>query len=280
MSSQKSDQSNFTNSMSSYCSILRDICQEEKATITWLSNGYLGVIEKNGCIGRVMGHKFDLNSVVASLTADDKYATFDVLRTHGIPVAEHALIYEFQNHADFAEGRNSLEYAEQYLRNHDNHIVIKPNNGSLGAKVFQIKTASELEPALAQVFYQATSASMCPYYEIQYEYRVIVLDGETRLIYGKTRSDDWRFNLCRGAQSFKVEDFGLRNELAQTALVATKAIGLRFCSVDIINTIDNEHLVLEVNSGVMIEKYLQQHPEDYTLVKEIYHDAVRKMLNI
>ncbi len=280
MSSQKSDQSSFINSMSSYCIILEDICQEEKATIAWLSNSYLGIIEKNGRVGRVMGHKFDLNPAVASLTADDKYATFDVLRTHGIPVAEHALIYEFRNHADFAEGCNSLDYAEQYLCNHDNHIVIKPNNGSLGAKVFQVKTVSELEPALARVFYQATSASMCPYYEIQHEYRIIVLDGEARLIYGKTRGDDWRFNLCRGAQSFKVEDSGLRNELEQTALAAAKAIGLRFCSVDIINTIDGEYLVLEVNSGVMIEKYLQQHPEDYALVKEIYRDAVRKMLNI
>ena len=42
-----------------------------------------------------------------------------------IPVIEHAPLYEPGDLERHAENRNSLDYVETYLAEHDNHIVIK-----------------------------------------------------------------------------------------------------------------------------------------------------------
>lgn len=275
-STPKAHPGQFGRGLSFYSSILKDICQEEKAKITWLSNDYLGIMEKNGRKCRIMWNKYDLNSAVAAAIADDKFATYEVLKAAGVPVIEHALLYELDDPHPFAEGYNSLDYVREYFRAQGGRIVMKPNNGASGVGVSLVTQESDIEPALKVVFWHAVSASMCPFYEVRYEYRLILLDGTVRLAYRKTRGEDWRFNLCHGALAEKLHNVELEKQLAEIARQAAQAIGLRFCSVDISETISGERLVMEVNSHVTAEHYLQQHPEDYALVKEFYHDAVRK----
>lgn len=277
LANEKPNHSHFGNGLSFYCSILDEICQEEDIKIQWLSNDWLALLEKNGQRKFIMGHKFDLNPAIAGAIADDKYATFDVLRQAKIPVIEHALLYEPSNLEQHAEGRNSLDYVEKYLAEHDDHIVIKPNNGARGINVFQITAPDQIPPALKRVFHQSYSASMCPFYDMSHEYRVILLDGEARLVIDKIRGKDWRFNLQQGARSVDVEDEGLRRCLVELARQAAGALGLRFCSVDIIETAEHERLVMEINSGVMTEHYLEQHPDKYAEIKQIYWDAVKRM---
>ena len=262
-----------------YYDILNDICQESGIKILWLSNNWLAVLEKDDVRKLVMGHKFDLNSAVASATADDKYATFEVLRQAKLPIIQHALLYEPGNMAHFVEGRNSLDYIKNYLIEHSNHIVIKPNNGTCGTNVLQIRKPEEILPAIEKIFHQSYSASMCPFYEVLHEYRVVLLDEEARLVYKKERGEDWRFNLQKGARAVKVSDQALKENLGALAKRAAKALGLRFCSVDIIETTSREWLIMEVNSGVMIERYLRQNPAEYAKVRQIYADAVKKMFD-
>lgn len=277
LANEKPNHSHFGNGLSFYCSILDEICQEEDIKIQWLSNNWLALLEKNGQHKFIMGHKFDINSAIAAAIADDKYATFDVLRQAKIPVIEHALLYEPGDLERHAENHNSLDYVETYLAEHDNHIVIKPNNGARGINVFQIITPDQIPPVLKKIFHQSYSASMCPFYDILREFRVILLDNEARLVYDKVRGKDWRFNLQQGARAVDVEDEGLRRYLVELAQRAARALGLRFCSVDIIETAEHERLVMEINSGVMTEHYLEQHPDKYDKVKHIYRDAVRAM---
>lgn len=266
----------FGNGLSQYTKILNEICLAEGIEITWVSNHWTAILEKAHERHFIMGHKFDLNPGVAELIADDKFATFEVLTHSLVPVAEHALLYSADNTEAYARHYQSDDYLKQYLAQHGT-IVLKPNNGARGINVFRVKNFDEAKAALAKIFYQCESASMCPYYEILREYRLIMLDGEERLAYAKERGEDWRFNLQQGARAVEIKDEKLHQKLLQLAKDSVKALDLRFCSVDIIETDDHQLLVLEVNSGVMTEHYLEQHPESDDKIKQIYRDAIRKM---
>ena len=262
---------------SDYHQILEEICQEESIKLTWLSSDWLGQLEKSGQYRYILGHKFDLNSGAALQVADDKYATFEVLRKSGVPIINHQILYEAQNHETYVQGRNSLAYVMDFFNQHQQHIVLKPNVGQCGHNVYQITQSEQIAPALKKIFHQSMSASMCPFYEIKHEYRVILLDEEARLVYQKTRGKDWRFNLSQGATAQPVQDQLFQQCLVCLAQKAAKALNLRFCSVDIIDTVQHELLIMEVNSGVMTSGYLEQHPEQYADVEAMYHDAIVKM---
>ena len=75
----------------------------------------------------------------------------------------------------------------------------------------------------------------------------------------------------------KVYDKNLIQKLESLAKKICKEINLQFGSIDIIETDMGALLVLEINSGVMIESYLMQYPEDYDVIKNIYRKSINKM---
>ena len=201
-----------------------------------------------------------------------------VLSQANIPVVEHTIIYEFHNQEAYAIGHNSLGYAKHYLDSHNSHIVVKPTYGTGGAKNYQVKNPRQLVTALSEIFYSHPTACLSPFYKILHEYRVILLDGAERLSYMKTLPDQlaWKFNLQQGAIAEPIPAH-LRKSIIELAKRAVREMRLRFCSIDVIETTDHELLVLEINSGVMTNTYIQQHPEEYDKVKNIYRDAVKLM---
>lgn len=44
-----------------------------------------------------------------------------------------------------------------------------------------------------------------------------------------------------------------------------------------IETTNNELLVLEVNSGVMLENYIRLNPNEYVYAKDIYRNAIKNL---
>lgn len=256
--------------------MLYQICEENGISLQFLSQNWIKRLEKSGKVRYVAGYKFDLNSQGTSILADDKFATYEILNFAKVPVIQHALLYEITNHLEHAAGRNSLEYIAEYFYKWGKQMVIKANSGTCGDQVFKITNLDQLVTVLPKVFKQSASASMCPFYEIEKEYRIVLLDGEEKLSYTKIRTASTKFNLAQGAQSEAIpEDKHMRIlELAQRA---AKVINLRFGSVDIIETTDGEFLILEVNSGVMARHFLEQHPERVDQVKRMYAEAVRKM---
>ncbi|WP_046746256.1 ATP-grasp domain-containing protein [Kordia zhangzhouensis] len=85
---------------------------------------------------------------------------------------------------------------------------------------------------------------------------------------------NWKSNLGEGAQAEIIEN----NIISALATKAAKAINIRFCSVDIIETVTGEFFVLEINSGVMIEHFLNNQPQEYNRVRAIYEKAVLRMM--
>lgn len=278
------------------------------------------MLEKNGKKRFISGYKFDLNSHGIGLIADDKYALYDVLKVKKIPVIEHKIVYNKTNNSDYAIGCNTYEYVKDYFTQNNNHIVIKPNNGTCGRNVFNVTDINEIDTILDKLFKTNYSISICPFYEIKNEYRVIMLNGEKKLLYAKylpivigngkktirqlllefnpiyfkdklkdSKYDkilndkekfeyNWKFNLSQGSIAKMVENKSLEEKLIQIAKDVCNNINLRFGSIDIVETINGKLLVLEANSGVMIDNYIKLNPNEYNLVKEIYKEAVESLL--
>lgn len=277
--------------------LILDICQKEHINAQVLSRGWLLRLEKNGLIRYIFNNCFPLNPQSSGAIAADKFATFEVLHATETPVIDHAILYPFDNHYPFAEGYNTPEYLDAFFREHHCDIVIKPNHGLGGQGITHVTAPEQFPDALAAAFATSSSASLCPFYHIRREYRVIMLDDEARLVYGKERGADWRFNLQRGSKVIDVDPTSkLYTHLTSLASRAVDALALRFCSVDIIeldpsephtvspNIADINHsapeptlLVIEVNSAVATTKYLAQRPDQTSLIEDIYRDALHKM---
>ena len=262
----------------SYYSTLYNICQEEKINFQFLSRNWVKRLEKDGKVRFITGYKFDLNSHALGEVLDDKFALFSALEYAKVPVTEHAIFYSPSCQHNYAQGCNSLAYAHAYWLEHGRDIVMKPNNGTGGRGIFRVQSEAELAPAFWEVLRRGYSGSMCPFYKIRHEYRMILLDDEVRVSYMKTLpgAGAWKFNLQQGSQSEEIPP-EKRPAIEALAKQASRAIGLRFGSVDIIKTETGELMIMEINSGVMTRKYLAQHPERYPEVKAMYRDAIRKM---
>ena len=299
--------------------IIAEVCKENDIKYTFLSKDWVIMLEKGGNTKFISGYKFDLNPHGIGEIIDDKYGLYSVLNHYNIPVVEHNIVYSKTNQHDYAIGCNTYEYVKDYFIKNNNHIVIKSNTGTCGKDVYNVTSIDEIDNILEDMFSRNHSVSMCPFYNIKNEYRVVMLNEENMLTYSKNlprvigdgkksirellfkfnlqyfqnKLDDekydrilktneeyiynWKFNLSKGSIAKEVEDINLLNKLTKIATDVSNCINLEFGSVDIIETTNGDFLVLEVNSGVMIENYIKQNPDEYIRVKEIYNEAVKSL---
>jgi glutathione synthase/RimK-type ligase-like ATP-grasp enzyme len=159
------------------------------------------------------------------------------------------------------------------LRQHQQGVVVKPNEGTSGRLVFKVVNEAELDAAARNVFASHLSLAISPYVEISEEVRVILIDDTPLAVYAKQRGADWRHNLDLGARPVLLQSGAAREACVALAVGAAQAIGIRFASVDIVR-VSGEWRVLEINSGVMMETLGRHHPE---LVHAAYAAALDKL---
>jgi glutathione synthase/RimK-type ligase-like ATP-grasp enzyme len=88
----------------------------------------------------------------------------------------------------------------------------------------------------------------------------------------------WKHNLGQGANPEIVQDEELVGLLSDLALRTAKVVNVYFSSIDIIEA-NNQYLVLEINSGVMMEHFSQLNDSNYQIAKGIYKEAIESMLS-
>lgn len=165
--------------------IIFEICKELNIECEVFSNGWVMMLKKNGIIRFITGYKFDNNRHAMGLIFDDKYAMFDYLRYNNIPVIEHRIIYKEDNINDYARGAKGIEYLDKLFEEFNHNIVLKTNKGSCGVGVHHITNASQLGETFSNLISNRHSLSVCPFYDIVFEYRVIVVNGQIELMYKK-----------------------------------------------------------------------------------------------
>ena len=78
-------------------------------------------------------------------------------------------------------------------------------------------------------------------------------------------------------QYFYTIDSSLKEELSSMALKVSQKLNIVFASVDIIKTVDNKLLIMEANSGVMMNNYRHLKDDGDKIVRDIYRDAIKLM---
>lgn len=297
--------------------IIEEICLEQGILCERFSYDWIFRLTKNGKTAHIFGYQFENNSATAQLICTDKCASSEILRSKNIPVMEHFFFISPDDlHYIGLEGNwpRMLELLKKYGK-----LVCKPNEGTGGIDVFQVSSAAELELAVNAVFAHSRSLALSPFYPIEHEYRVILLNDEVKLVFSKTIqsligngkssfrqllleqnpelletvptgefSEDllnkipksgekiplnWKHNLGQGAQPEVVSDPALLSQLAELALQAAQAVNVRFASVDIIRT-GGKFMVLEINSGIMMESFAHMNAQNYQIAKSIYQQAL------
>jgi glutathione synthase/RimK-type ligase-like ATP-grasp enzyme len=224
-----------------------DICRERGIEFRTYSNEWVLELKKNGITKRVIGYKFALNDAAASGIAGDKVAAHLLLQEAGIPSVPHRLL------------RVRTTPIQKETMTNWGKVVVKPLDGSGG---FGVRLFENLEPAIEWVGSTDIEAwAVSPFLSIEREIRVVMLDKKPLIVYEKqpVERDGLRmFNLGLGATPKDI----VPDELLLTlAANAQEALGLRLSAVDIIETAQGERLVLEINSGFMMEHYARFSPE-------------------
>lgn len=301
--------------------ILEEVCDEQNICVKKLSYDWILQLSKDGKVKHIVGYNFDLNPEASARVACDKYATYEVLKSQGIPAVKHTMIFNPATRSSHIEedgiwGKMMTEF-KKYGR-----VVVKPNYGCGGHGVYLCQTFSEVENAVHKLFKNHDSLSICPYYDIRTEYRAFYLDGKVYLAYGKEKpfvigngvstvanlvsklnlpdkravqenimsldldyvpsagekvNISWKHNLSGGAKPSILKEEKLKNAIEALACKAGQAMNIRFATIDIIQTINDELYVLEVNSGIGTTIFVQSVEGGYDVIKEIFSEAVKKM---
>lgn len=166
--------------------LMRELCHEMGITFEKLSFDWILQLTKGDKVVHITGNRFDLNPEASGDIACDKYATYEVLSSQNVPVVKHVMVFNPATRSRCVPDQgNSMIVMSEFLKY--GKLVVKPNSGCEGIGVSLCKTLKETEVAIQKLFRSSSSISICPYYDIRTEYRTFYLDGEVRLIYGKTK---------------------------------------------------------------------------------------------
>jgi glutathione synthase/RimK-type ligase-like ATP-grasp enzyme len=141
---------------------------------------------KNNTSGSVLGFNFDLNGAAAAKACDDKYATAEALAAAGVPVIEHEIFMKDNNEA-YVSSEGSFMAIYTYTKKYNDNVVLKPVSESGGKGVTLAKNKRGINTAVQELFHKYHSICISPYYEINSEVRVIMLNGEPQVVYEKTK---------------------------------------------------------------------------------------------
>lgn len=300
--------------------ILREIAEENGFEYNTFSYDWVKTFSKGENSMYVYGYNFPINCTTFTQIANDKACTSEILSARGIPNVPH---FYFMSPNDIhyvkylgVEGnwRQMLALLEKYGK-----IICKPNSGTGGVGLKIVDDETGLEKAVNELFSKESTMCICPYYNIENEYRVIILDGKVQLIFKKVRPNvtgngqdnvaslcakdgkkvdssmsvdmayipavgetveiGWKHNLGQGSFPKQITSGEIFDTVSELALKTLSILGGRFASVDCV-LINGEYRVLEVNSGVMMDNFALASKDNYMMAKNIYKAAIDKFFQM
>ncbi len=292
--------------------IVREIADKHGWKVQTYSDDWVIEISNNVTRTYIYGYVLPNNNASVNYLAKDKSAMYDLLNQHNIPAVEHKY-YLGDISAREGRFVCDMPAILGYLARYGT-IVIKDNVGTGGRGVYKASSKAEVEEILDQYATDFESISVSPYLDIDAEYRVIVEDGKCRLAYekerafvtgdgkstiaelatakyGKTVTIDryiardmivpqgdnvllnWRHNLGLGAVPSNVDDVTLLHTLYTLASMVIDVVGIQLASVDIVE-VNGKYMILEINGGLMMEKWATANPDNYKTACEIYEHSL------
>ena len=196
--------------------IIKQIALENDLSYEVLSCDLIIKLTKDNKIRYINGYKFGLNSHSLGLILDDKYATYELLNSLGISVCKHHILFRPNNHNSYAKNYNSFKYCYDLFLKYNKNVILKVNNGTCGDGVYHITTKKALKKIYNHLLKYNFSISLCPYYDIKNEYRVILLNNEIKIMYGKINPvviGNGKDKLIDLLKDFNINYFGYKTNL-------------------------------------------------------------------
>ena len=288
-------------------SLIKDIADEKNIKFNLISKDWIIILEKDNKIRSIAGYKFDLNNHASGLICDDKYALYDLLKLLNVPVVEHHILFKNYNkkevEAYFLKHRNIVIKTNTGTCGNDMYHVnniddlflyidkLLKNNYSISiSPYYDIKNEyrSIILNNNVEIFYGkkkpvVVGNGKSTIYELLCDFNNIYFkdkydDALSRVLKdGEIFEYNWQHNLSKGAIPFEVTDNNLKDKVQSLALDTFKNLNLKFASVDIIELNTGELLVLEVNSGVMMNGYSKLYNDGYSITKNLYSKVIDEM---
>lgn len=299
--------------------LLREIAKDNGFDFKTYSYDWVKALSKDDKAMYIYGYNYPLNNSCFTQIANDKACTYEVLSKNSISAVEH-FYFMCPNDIHYVKylgvdgnWKQMIELLEKYKK-----IVVKPNSGTGGAGLRTVTDEAELEKAVNEIFSQTSTLCISPYYEIEDEFRVIMLDGTPKLVFRKVRpyvvgngTDNvailcakqnkkvdlslgidmsyvpkdgekleigWKHNLGQGSAPEVISQGEKYEHITSFAKKAISVLGGRFASVDVVS-IDGKLYVLEINSGVMMDNFANTNAENFNIAKSIYTEAIFKYFN-
>lgn len=217
------------NSQRNYNSLIKEICNEENIKVETFSDNWIFRLNKDSKYRHILGYRFELNTGTSEYICSDKAATYEILNSSGIPIVEH-LFFMAPENLKYIESASNWDRMVALLEK-NKKLVCKPNEGTGGKDVFFVENKIMLEEVVHKLFTTNRSISICPFYDIDIEYRVIVLDNEVKLVYKKIiqyvvgdgtsnilqllANSDEKYNIASLGEYVKYYDIPLKGEMVR-----------------------------------------------------------------
>lgn len=168
--------------------MIDEICNENGIEQKMISYNWIRELKKDNKTHYIMGYQLDLNSANSCNIANDKFATYAVLKSNNIPTIEHRMIFNPKTRSNLYEEK-FIKEAEELLIKNNNKLVIKANDSCKGKDVYFCSDKDEIRTIVKKLFDEnKDTLSACPYLDIDYEYRIIYLCGEIIYAYKKKKA--------------------------------------------------------------------------------------------
>ena len=168
--------------------IIDEICEEKNIKQTKFSYGWIRRLTKNGISHDIIRNQLGLNTAVSFMVAGDKYATYEILNSNNIPIIPHKMIFSPITRSYYHE-TDFLNSAIDFWKQNNKKVVIKANDSCEGKDVYFCDNESDIKYTIEKLFKEKNDTlSICPYFDIDYEYRVIYLCEEIIYAYKKKKA--------------------------------------------------------------------------------------------
>ena len=166
--------------------IIKEIAMENNIDYNSFSDDWIIELSKKEKKCFIYGYVFETNPSSITYILKDKNALSEVLLSHGIPAVEHKYFYKKLSSmfSDFESETNDVfSMFEKYKK-----LVVKNNTGTGGDGVYFVDTLEDLKNMCLKLKNKYNSFSVCPFYNIDHEWRVILQNGTPKIIYEKIRA--------------------------------------------------------------------------------------------
>jgi len=191
MEEKMENQETKTNRHRAQIKMIGELSLEMDFNVELLSEDWIITISKAGKTHYIYGYDWGINPASAQLLAKDKTASYQIMDVNNIKAIEHKLFFNYNMQAAYT-GQNGcwediVNYADTHKRGNEYNLICKPNKGTGGNDVYKISSRLDLEAAVQKMFSKYSDLCLCPFYNIENEYRLFFLDNEILLVFLKER---------------------------------------------------------------------------------------------